>query len=285
MHITDLGGHSGCKILLCETDDNKTFVRKVSGSKDYNTRLKMQAEKQKQFKQNSIKAPEVLNLGMTENGLFYFDMEYIQGITLAEYMKTIEVGKERSFVEAIVHNIVAVSMADEDGEVDETVFTDKISSLQDKLASHNNKTINEAITMLKHHSWKRFCKTSCHGDLTLENIIVKDGQLYLIDFLDSFYDCWIMDISTLMQDVQTMWSYRWQDEVNINTLLRLIVFRDILMEEVRSVAPENYIEVYYALLLKLIRIYPYTKDDRTYRFLNDKTASVMRIIEKEEGAR
>ena len=286
MHITDLGGHSGCKILLCETDDNKTFVRKVSGSKGYNIRLKRQAEKQKQFKlhkPNSIKTPEVLNSGMTENGLFYFDMEYIQGITLAEYMKTIEVGKERSLVEAIVHNAVTISATNE--EVDETVFTDKIRSLQNKLAQQNNTVINEAIKMLKHHSWKRFCKTSCHGDLTLENIIVKDGQLYLIDFLDSFYDCWIMDISTLMQDVQTMWSYRWQDEVNINTLLRLIVFRDILMDEVRSIAPEDYIEVYYALLLKFIRIYPYTKDDRTYRFLNDKTSSVMRIIKNEESAR
>lgn len=285
MHITDLGGHSGCKILLCEADDNKTFVRKVSSSKDYNIRLKMQAEKQRQFKNlNSIKTPEVLNSGMTENDLFYFDMEYIQGITLAEYMKTIEVGKERSLVEAIVHNIVTISATNEE-EVDETVFTDKICSLQDKLAPHNNTVINEAIKMLKHHSWKRFGRTSCHGDLTLENIIVKDGQLYLIDFLDSFYDCWIMDISTLMQDVQTMWSYRWQDEVNINTLLRLIVFRDILMDEVRSIAPEDYIEVYYALLLKLIRIYPYTKDSRTYRFLNDKTASVMRIIKNEEGVR
>ena len=285
MHFTDLGGHSGCKILLCETDDNKTFVRKVSGSKEYNIRLKLQAEKQKKYKCNSIKAPEVLDTGMTENGLFYFDMEYIQGITLSEYMKTIEVGKERSLVEAIVHNVVAINVTDEGGVVDETIFIDKIRSLQNKLTPHNNETINRAIAMLRSHSWKRFCKTSCHGDLTLENIIVKDGQLYLIDFLDSFYDCWIMDISTLMQDVQTMWSYRYQDEMNINTLLRLIVFRDILMDEVRNIAPEDYIEVYYALLLKLIRIYPYTKDDRTYRFLNDKTESIMRIIEKEEGAK
>ena len=283
MHITDLGGHSGCKILLCESEDNRTFVRKVSSSRDYNSRLEIQAEKQRLFRSDTIKVPEVFDSGMTGDGLYYFDMEYIQGITLSEYMKTIEVGKERNLVEAIVHNVVSIKKTD--GEVDETLFVKKIAALQEKLAELNNRTIDEAISMLQSHSWSHFVRTSCHGDLTLENIIVKDGQLYLIDFLDSFYDCWIMDISTLMQDVQTMWSYRYQDEININTLLRLVVFRDILMDEVKRVAHEDYIEVYYALLLKLIRIYPYTKDSRTYKFLNEKTSSVIDIIRKEERER
>lgn len=280
MHITDLGGHSGCKILLCETDDNQTFVRKISSDISYNSRLKVQAQKQKDFKSDSIKAPKVYNTGTTEDGLFYFDMEYVQGITLAEYMKTIEVCKERILVEAIVRNAVAIKTDYE--PVDETIFLNKIASLNKQLSDLENETVDLALNMLEHHSWSRFVKTSCHGDLTLENIIVKNGQLYLIDFLDSFYDCWIMDISTLMQDVQTMWSYRYQNEVNINTLLRLIVFRDILMDEVKSIAPEDYIEVYYALLLKLIRIYPYTKDTRTYNFLNEKTASIIEIIKAEE---
>ena len=37
-------------------------------------------------------------------------------------------------------------------------------------------------------------------------------------------------------------------------------------------------DVYYALLLKLIRIYPYTKDEKTYEFLNEKTKMVLGII-------
>lgn len=281
MHIIDLGGHSGCKILLCETEDNKVFVRKISSDADYNKRLKIQAEKQAMFKSNTIKVPAVLEQGYTEEGLFYFDMEYVQGITMAEYMKSIEIGKVRGLVEAVVKNVV--SDQNVNSEVDVTVFTDKIDSLKEKLKDKNNPVIDDAIEMLSNHSWGKFVQSSCHGDLTLENIIVKDNQLYLIDFLDSFYDCWIMDISTLMQDVQTMWSYRYQDKVNINTLLRLIVFRDILMDTVKEIAVDDYVEVYYALLLKLIRIYPYTKDERTYSFLNEKTKSIMDIIKKEEA--
>lgn len=276
MNVTDLGGHSGCKILLCEEDDNKIYVRKISSDKSYNDRLKIQANKQASFKNNVVKAPCVFATGYTQEGLFYFDMEYIQGITMAEYMQTIEVGKVRGLVESIIRDIVAVSNAY--SEVDESIFINKIRNLRAKLSSNNNPVINEALDILENHSWKRFSKTTCHGDLTLENIIVKDGQLYLIDFLDSFYDSWIMDISTLMQDVQTLWSYRFQKEININTLIRLIIFRDILMDTVQKISKKDSIEVYYALLLKLIRIYPYTKDEWTYKFLNQKTNSIISII-------
>ena len=276
MNITNLGGHSGCRILLCEEDDNKVYVRKISSDKNYNERLKIQADKQTSFNSNVVKVPRVFSTGYTQDGLYYFDMEYIQGITMAKYMQTIEIGKVRGLVESIIKDIVTVNEATSD--VDESIFINKIVDLKIKLSSKDNPIIDEAIDMLINHSWSRFSKTSCHGDLTLENIIVKDGQLYLIDFLDSFYDSWIMDISTLMQDVQTLWSYRFQDEININTLIRLIVFRDILMDTVQKLSKDDVIEVYYALLLKLIRIYPYTKDEHTYEFLNQKTSSIMNII-------
>ena len=280
MNITDLGGHSGCKILLCEKNNNEIFVRKISSDKNYNKRLAVQAKKQATYSNPNIKVPKVLQTGYTDDGLFYFDMEYVQGITMAEYIKTIEIGKVRSICESIVNNIV--SRDSENTDVDESIFTTKIASLKEKLQPQNNLVINDAIELLNKHSWKRFRKTQCHGDLSLENIIVKDNQLYLIAFLDSFYDCWIMDISTIMQDVQTMWSYRHDEEAGINTKLRLLVFRDILMDTVKRVSPEDYLEVYYALLLKLIRIFPYTKDKETYDFLNDKTKSIINIIREME---
>ena len=280
MRITDLGGHSGCEILLCETEDNQVYVRKVSSDQNYNKRLEIQEEKQACFKSDYIKTPAVLSKGYTADGLFYFDMEYVQGgITLAEYMKSIEIGRIRALVEMLVKDVISTDC--EKAETDETVFRNKIQSLRERLSSKNNTVIDEAIELLQNHSWKNFRKSACHGDLTLENIIIKDNQLYLIDFLDSFYDCWLMDISTLMQDVQTMWSYRHQTEININTLLRLIVFRDILMDKVKEISKADYIEVYYALLLKLIRIYPYTNDIDTYVFLNKKTKSIIDIIKKE----
>lgn len=279
MNVTDLGGHSGCRIMLYEKENNVVFVRKISSSREYNERLKKQVEKQCAYKNPKIYTPKVLNKGFNDKGLFYFDMEYIQGITMSEYIRTIPIGGVRSICEMIVNNIICIPC--DSSNADEFVFKNKIYSLEQTLRFHNNDTINQAISMLKKHPWNKFVKTQCHGDLTLENIIVKDNQLYLIDFLDSFYDSWILDISTIMQDVQVMWSYRHDKNEDINTKIRLLVFRDILMDTVKNISPEEYIEVYYALLLKLIRIYPYTNDKETYHFLNKKTKALMELIQGE----
>lgn len=277
MHMTELGGHSGCRIFLCEMDSSQAFVRKISGDVRYNHRLEMQAEKQQLFHSEFVKTPCILASGYI-GGVFYFDMEYISGITLAEYMRTIQIGKVRGLVDAIVRSIIPVGS--QSSAADVGIFENKIASIRKKLK--DNPSTDTALSLLENHSWEKFTRTFCHGDLTLENIIVKDGQLYYIDFLDSFYDCWLMDISTLMQDVQTMWSYRFENEQNVNTGLRLIVFRDILMDKVKELVGKDYIEVYYALLLKLLRIYPYTRDQQTYAFLDEKVKSIMKIIMREE---
>ena len=106
MACYNLGGHSGCGIFLYENEDGTSFVRKVSKDLDYNERLKAQYEKQHAFVGGSIRAPKVLGQGYNEAGLFYFDMEYIRGVTLAEYIKSIEIGKVRSIVDMMVGSLV-----------------------------------------------------------------------------------------------------------------------------------------------------------------------------------
>ena len=59
----------------------------------------------------------------------------------------------------------------------------------------------------------------CHGDLTMENIIIADNQIYFIDFLDSYIDSPFQDIAKLFQDIYGLWSFR--NEPNINYLLRI----------------------------------------------------------------
>lgn len=287
MNSYDLGGHSGCGIFLIEEDDGGVFVRKVSRDKGYNDRLRAQCEKQASFVGGSIRAPRVLNSGLSESGLFFFDMEYISGITLAEYIKTMEIGKVRGLVKSLVDFIVVDddAVCPLDNEEISVVFNNKIADLRFKLKDKNNPIIQESLDLLESHDWSLFVPSSCHGDMTLENIIVKDENLYFIDFLDSFYDSWLLDVGTLMQDVQAMWSYRNQDSANMNTILRLIVFRDLLLDAIEQKSPDYVAEVYYSLLQKLMRVYPYTTDDSTYGYLNDKTTDVLKKIYELEARR
>ena len=284
MNKYNLGGHSGCQIYLMEEDDGRVFVRKISKDKAYNNRLKTQSEKQASFSGNPIKAPKVFNQGYTEDGLFFFDMEYVQGVTLAEYIKTMQIGKIKGLVESLVSSIVpekSAIISEEQKEIVKDLFNKKISDLSEKLYSDND-IVNQALHMLETHDWSKFSHSQCHGDMTLENIIIKDDKMYFIDFLDSFYDSWLLDIGTLLQDIQVMWSYRFQTEVSMNTVLRLIVFRDLLLDEIRKIDTSYVLEIYYALLQKLIRIYPYTKDKYTYNFLNEKTSIILNDIKKLE---
>lgn len=282
MNGYNLGGHSGCQIILMENNDGFVFVRKISKDIVYNQRLEKQCEKQAAFvREGDIKAPAIYNSGINEDGLFFFDMEYIQGITLAEKLKSYEIGKIRGIVEILVKNLIPAERKIETPEEKErtrNIFSTKIGELNSKLTKYDNDVVNQALELLKSYDWTKFTPSQCHGDMTLENIIVKNDSLYFIDFLDSFYDSWLLDIGTLLQDVQVLWSYRFSKNVSMNTVLRLIVFRDILMDEIEKLNPSYIIDVYYALLQKLIRIFPYIKDDITYDFLTKKTGIVVNKI-------
>ena len=282
MNGYSLGGHSGCQIILMENNDGFVFVRKISKDVAYNQRLEKQCEKQAAFTSNGdIKAPEVYNSGINEDGLFFFDMEYVQGITLAEKIKSYEIGKIRGVVEILVKNLIPAErkiVTPEEAERIRSIFSTKIGELNNKLAKYDNDVVNQALILLKSYDWTKFTPSQCHGDLTLENIIVKNDSLYFIDFLDSFYDSWLLDIGTLLQDVQVLWSYRFSKDVSMNTVLRLIVFRDILLDEIEKLNSSYIIDVYYALLQKLIRIFPYVKDEITYDFLTKKTRIVVNKI-------
>ncbi len=283
MNVIDLGGFSGCKISLIESDKGN-FVRKISSGKSYNERLFKQYQKQATFPNGIIRTPRVINFGYNDEGLFYFDMEYIQGVTLAEYIKTIEIGKIRSLIELIVGGFTQMSSKYQVRCADVTVFSKKVEDLKIKLKG-KDQIIDKALYKLENHDWSNFIPSICHGDLTLENIIIKDDEIYLIDFLDSYYDSWLLDIGTLLQDVQAMWAYRNQDNVGMNTIMRLMVFRDLLLEKMEEDVPGYVIEVYYALLQKLVRIFDYTKDKKTYDFLLDKTKMTLEIIEKMEASK
>ena len=279
MNSLNLGGHSGCGVLLMETETGQVFVRKTSKDPAYNDRLRAQCAKQKEFCGQSLRTPAVLAEGLDESGCYYFDMEYVQGVTLAEYIKTMEIGKVRGLVQTLVEDLAPKNVEADPCQKEsiQRIFAEKLDSLEPELTDYPQAT--KALELLRQHDWRCVAASQCHGDLTLENIIVHNDRLYLIDFLDSFYNSWILDVGTLLQDVQVMWSYRKGTPVSVNTVLRLLVFRDLLLDTVREIEPDYVQEIYYALLMKLVRIYPYTKEQLTLDFLDEKVEQVMKCIE------
>lgn len=280
--LKNLNGHSGCIIDLLQ-DEEKIFVSKKSSDKNYNLRLKKQCIRQSRFEANyGVYSPKVYNKGIDENGLFYFDMEYVQGKTLAQYSEYIKITEIADFIKCLFKSLYMDNSKLNKNPRTEYIFKKKIKSLKSKIK--NNKIVDKAFEILDNFDWSLIYQSPCHGDLTLENILVtKDKKLYLIDFLDSFYNSWMIDVAKLLQDLELKWSFR-HSEISPNRLLRLQVAKEALTEEILSVenGEEKLNAIYHILLLNVLRIFPYAHDDVTYKFLNFSTEKLINKLETEK---
>lgn len=276
--VKSLTGHSGCSLELLKSDDC-FFVQKKSMAEKYNYRLKKQCRKQQLFKNTAIFAPQIYKSGI-EDGLFYFDMEYVVGKTLAEYSSSIMITEIADLIRLLFKSLYMQNL--EKIPRAQCIFENKISNLSSELKEEAQ--LREAFELLHHYNWKNIDKSPCHGDLTLENILISQNKdIYLIDFLDSFYNSWMLDIAKLLQDLDLKWSFR-NSEPNPNRELRLLVAKEALIEEILEI-PDGitYLKtIYHLLLLNVIRIYPYAKDEATKLFLDKSIMNLMDKLETKE---
>ncbi|MBE6447948.1 MAG: hypothetical protein E7018_01440 [Alphaproteobacteria bacterium] len=278
--IKSLSGHSGCQLNLYKEKD-VFFLRKDAGNVSYNNRLKKQCAKQKWFKLDAVKTPKVLRYGYDNNNLFYFDMEFINGICMSEYMNQIKIKEIVDLMGLlfkslpIKHSIIT--------DKSETIFKDKILSLH-KTCDTNNQLILKSLNKLKDFNFKNVPLSACCGDLTLENIILSSSGIYVIDLLDSFYNSWMIDVAKLLQDIDLGWSYRHRER-SYNLNLRLATAKQALLDNLYAMenGKKNVIIIYHILLLNVLRIYPYAKDQTTILFLNNALESVLNSINEMEA--
>ena len=278
--IKKLNGHSGCTVNLVQ-DNECIYVSKMSGDVSYNFRLKKQCKKQSNFisKVVNISAPKIIRCGYNLNR-FFFDMEFVQGKTMAEYSEYIKIMEIADFMKCLFHTLYWNEYK-EDLNVNK-IFSNKINELKYKTSKFQN--VRYAIEILEKFDWSQVPKSPCHGDLTLENILVtKDKNLYLIDFLDSFYNSWMIDIAKLLQDLEFHWSFR-NSNITSNQALRLQVAKEALLEEIlKTQDGENKVNtIYHLLLLNIVRIYPYANEDKTILFLNDVLEKLILSLESKE---
>lgn len=243
--LKEFSGYSGCKTLLMQSEN--IFVRKVSPNSTYNNRLIKQINKQKKFKNNILKTPKVFDHGTLGN-LYYCDMEYIQGVSLNDYVKRENIKNIKSKFEKIFDFIENNNSLDEN--IEEFIIN-KIKSLQ--IGSEFNYYKDYCLD----YDWKKVNKSYCHGDLTFENIIISNETIYLIDFLDSFVDTKVADVSKILQELYAFWSLRASpNKFNI----KYIMIDEMLRERnIVSLASIKF------LILNLLRIIPYSnKKDNAF---------------------
>ncbi len=228
MGVITLSGHSGCKIELIGD-----VVRKTSPSLDYNPRLRSQIEKQDEFENEIFSSPKILKKGFNTSGLFYSDMEFIPGRKASEFLTSATFSETQWLFEKIESFIVS-NYSDNVSDCKQIIM-DKCQQLPNfPLGSLENLDLNIETGY-------------CHGDLTLENMIIHNSEIFLIDFLDSYLDSPIIDASKLLQDGFFGWSYRHDSMVPIH---RMVELSDSHSSEIADIFT----------LINLYRIIPYSNE-------------------------
>jgi thiamine kinase-like enzyme len=244
-----LEGHSGCNLSFLN-NNGKSIIRKISKDVNYNQRLENQCKKQYNFNHKIIKTPKIIEFGLNNENLFYFDMEYVNGFKFNEYIKF------KKFTQIVDIFSKIIDFIFENFTNNNLNYSNQIITKIDSITK-TNLIDNHIIEQLESYS-KIPCNNGyCHGDLTFENIIISNDQIYLIDFLDSYIESPIIDISKLLQEFDLNWSNRNAESDNAISLIRNIFLKRQLYDKINQFNI-NLLSIELQRKLTLMRILPYT---------------------------
>jgi tRNA A-37 threonylcarbamoyl transferase component Bud32 len=256
-------GNSGCDLKLV----GDGIIRKTSMSFDYNPRLKAQIQKQMSFTHDEIKTPKILSDGSID-GFDYYDMEFINGqkfsdmLTDAPFEFTIVMFKRlMSFID---ENTTEVMINPHDQILKKLKSIDELVGVDISIKNYVIKNSNIEIP----------CGYT-HGDYTFENIIVFDGDIYFIDFLDGYLSSPLVDISKLYQELHLNWSNRGKN-IPFLTNVRNHELKKILDDFIKYKG-YDITAVRVQIVMTLLRTLPYIKNTDTYYKVLNKIFQIINL--------
>ena len=152
------------------------------------------------------------------------------------------------------------------------------SSIKDK---DTNEVLENTFNLIGSSKFSEIKPGVCHGDLTFENIIIAKQDIYLIDFLDTFLETPLADVSKLFQDLIVGWSFRekiLKGSINENEQIKIHYFKNSLCENIKQTVNWEYVNIY--LIIDLLRIIPYTKQREIYKFILEAILKLTERLEK-----
>lgn len=137
------------------------------------------------------------------------------------------------------------------------------------------KVIKESIIKMKNFT---IPKGGCHGDFTLDNMIIgDDGRFYLIDFLETYLETPLQDFVKLKQDTEYGWCVR---KLNKSDQTKASVFFDKIkaLPILKKIEMEYTEEIKILNLISLLRIAPYVRDKITENWLECHLKKIKRDL-------
>lgn len=255
------GGLSGCKL---EISADGRFVTKTSPNNDYNKRLSDQIKKQREFGEMSIigiKCPRIFKTGNNKENLSYFTMEYVIGKNYKDFLNYSSPEEIQYFTNSIFEYIESIGFSESEYTREEflEICTEKLESIKINVPdSEFCEFLSNKISEIKEIN---IPISFCHGDLTLSNILFNKKTIFLLDFLDSYIESWVIDLVKLKQDLFYFWNFlRDGDEPNLRFMQSSIKIWNSIEQKYPEIISSEEFRILEAL--NFLRIYPYAKEKK-----------------------
>ena len=273
-----IAGRSGCKVELIKLA-GRDIVRKSAAARNYNRRLAAQCGKQQLFQSRSayfqpFSAPLVYKQsGLKNSRLFWFEMEFIPGEKYSEYLERSTLDQLEILTGHFIEFIKKEIFLAEIKKCQPLLLTDKLAAIKSILQKRNisRSVFSDNIQYLSEHIPDYpLPQGLCHGDFTLSNTLYFDGNIFMIDFLDSFLESPLLDIVKLRQDTRFHWSLLVDTEIlpyQRNKIIQVLRYFD--QKIVAAFAADPFYSAWYDYLekLNLLRILPYLNDPQEINFI------------------
>lgn len=283
--IQRLEGHSGATLILYD-QGRSCIVRKTAATPGSNARLLRQATLQRQLSICSIPFPRVLAEGLDGDGLAFFDMEYVPASNLAALICRASPLDREPLVPTLdrIFRFFRLTAAD---ALPSSLFYGKIDQVAQQCADLDScalrlPLIAKMAARLGAHSWDGIPSSLCHGDMTLENMLLCPARgLVFVDCDDGFASSYWLDAGKLFQDIAGHWCLRGlyaagaQDAELAGATRRLEQLAPMLRAMLALMDPQLVLRLPQLAALNLFRTLPYSRDQRLVSFVLERIAHVL----------
>lgn len=258
--------HSGA-VMDVVKEGNRTFVYKRI-TEDIPRTIKS-LEKQKAFSvmetvEYRIHTPPLQY--WEESGKLIAKMPYIEGISGAYISSHGSKVLARNIRLSLNNYFIDLIAKSQEVEIPSRIIQKKLNDIQARsYPSEVYARLSEAIDWIECNigNTLNLPMGSCHGDLTLSNMIITQShELYFLDFLDSYLESPLQDVAKIYQDLVYGWSFRRESSA---LRLRSQLFCDGAFPDYLNIIKRIYCkEVPIFNLMTILRIAPYiSKTDRS----------------------
>jgi aminoglycoside phosphotransferase len=284
--VRRLSGLSGARVYMMTRDERTWFVRKGAATVEHNDRLRRQARKQAALAgvlADVVGTPPIFDEG-TIDGRYYFDMELVQGVDAATYLRISDYDSVRRFTARLCDYLRAAAERPPLVALDatQTLFDylySRVCDVQTLTAALSPEVLSGVLVGLDQvRAAADPQMTLSHGDLTLENIVVDhEGRLWLLDLLDAPFESYRQDVAKLHQDLDGGWYLRRQGAIArcVGDYVGTQVFQTAVRLDPAYAALHPLL-----MAATFIRIIPYVADADSRRFVLERVAHYTGLIRR-----